>query len=740
MLKKSAAVILTVVMFLSLLCASPAASAETEPEANPVVIDRTYLTAGDSLRVQHPENTGLTVCVGEQEFAGEDFVLTSDYYEQWITVKAYDGDTLVGEDSVYFSKLPVLYINTDDGEPITSKEEYKSGDLYIQNNTAVGSAVYDGALSIKGRGNSTWNWAKKPYRIKLDKKTDLFGMGKNKNWVLLANYLDESLLRNTTAFRLSEELGLVTMSTVWTDVVLNGEYAGNYQLCEQIRVDAGRIEVFDWEEEAKSLASAVSKAEKKKGNAIDKDALEDCLTQNMAWITGTEFTFGGKTYTVSDYYDVADDLSGGYLFELSNEYDEFSKFQTKSGLKVMVKSPEYLASNSDMLQYVRQVWQQFEDAYRAGNGYVQTVDGDSHYSQFADLDSMVAYWLMLEIMGNNDAYYKSRYAYQDVGGLIKFGPAWDFDWGCGSLTVGTSATGWKLTHKDSPQNFFKDLVDDPLFIVKATEMYRDVRPFLEDLIRSDGVITNDIEYLRESGLADQARWDRKDNWPNAARGFLNDANKFLTYLRSRVKWLDQQFATEDALLGSLYTELSAAPYTRDSDKLAISLLNAADDTALSAPADGCVGIGRGAAVRIAVNAGNTASIDVYVNGLYAETISASGEPFVMIGSDLLYEQAGSKNVISLIGRSASGETTCRNFASVIREEVAKVMLGDADGNGDITIIDATMIQRWLAGLDVPQFSYDGANLSGEGVSILDATAIQRYLASFAVEFPIGDEI
>ena len=35
-----------------------------------------------------------------------------------------------------------------------------------------------------------------------------FGMGKNKNWVLLANYLDESLLRNTTAFRISDELGL----------------------------------------------------------------------------------------------------------------------------------------------------------------------------------------------------------------------------------------------------------------------------------------------------------------------------------------------------------------------------------------------------------------------------------------------------------------------------------------------------------------------------------------------------
>ena len=120
----------------------------------------------------------------------------------------------------YESKLPVVYITTEGGVKITSKEDYVNATMKIQgNDTYTDSEIlYDGEIEIRGRGNSTWNMPKKPYKIKLDKKSNIFDMGKHKHWVLLANYSDASLMRNTLAYNLSGSLGMPQMETVWVDV------------------------------------------------------------------------------------------------------------------------------------------------------------------------------------------------------------------------------------------------------------------------------------------------------------------------------------------------------------------------------------------------------------------------------------------------------------------------------------------------------------------------------------------
>ena len=737
-MKKAISLFLALILLFGAFSVIPAVSAaQTDGELH---IDRAYLSVGQALSVSCPEGVTLRYFVGEDEVDAAGFVLKPEYDENWITVRAYDGEELKAEDKVWFSKLPVLYINTDDGEPITSKEEYKTGGMFIQNNTAVSAPMYDGVVKIKGRGNSTWNWDKKPYRIKLDKKTDLFGMGKNKNWVLLSNYLDESFMRNDTAFRISDELGLTTMHSVWTDLVLNGEYVGNYQLCEQIRIDENRVNIFDWEGEAEDLASAVNKAEKKKGNILDKDALEDQLKSDLSWVTSGSFVFDGVTYTVADYYDAEDDLSGGYLFELSFEYDEVTKFMTKDQLYIMLKSPEYLNTNAEMLQYVKTYWQDFENAYRADDGYADTAQGKKHYTELCDLDSMVGYWLVMEIMGNDDAFRKSRFAYKDQGELLKFGPVWDFDWGCGSLKTGTNATGWKVSASPHKQAFFKEFTDDPVFLAKATEKYWQIRPFLQTLVESGGILDTNREYLSESGLADHVRWNRKDTWMSA-RGFEKDFTVFKTYMTNRIKWLDQQFATDDALLKSAYTEYSAAPYTR-SQNLSLSVLNAGDDTVTQhAPADGAVRLSRNAVLSVSSDDDTTASVKIYVNGIFEEELPlVGGEAQTVIPNESLLTD-GSKNVISLVGKDSAGKTTERNFATVILHEPEdKALLGDADKDGEVGVIDATVIQRYLNDMPVKSFDYDPANVTGEGLDIIDATLIQRYEALMDISYPIAEEM
>ena len=99
---------------------------------------------------------------------------------------------------------------------------------------------------IRGRGNSTWMDNKKPYKVKLNEKQDLFGFGENAHWVLLANRFDNSLVRNRMTYWLGRELGMeFTPECVPVEVVMNGEFYGSYLLCEQIRVGKGRVEIDD---------------------------------------------------------------------------------------------------------------------------------------------------------------------------------------------------------------------------------------------------------------------------------------------------------------------------------------------------------------------------------------------------------------------------------------------------------------------------------------------------------------
>lgn len=84
----------------------------------------------------------------------------------------------------YESSLPVVYIDTENHAPIVSKDYYLNGTIEMQGNDRFNSdttTLYTGALEIKGRGNSTWGMPKKPYKLKLDKKTDIFGYGKSKH-------------------------------------------------------------------------------------------------------------------------------------------------------------------------------------------------------------------------------------------------------------------------------------------------------------------------------------------------------------------------------------------------------------------------------------------------------------------------------------------------------------------------------------------------------------------------------
>ena len=101
-----------------------------------------------------------------------------------------------------------------------------------------------GTIRMRGRGNWTWNQEKKPYQLTFEKPTDLLGMGKAKRWILLANVMDASLLRNQLFYELAADMKMpYSVDIEPVDLFLNGDYMGSYSLCEKVEVGDNRVDI-----------------------------------------------------------------------------------------------------------------------------------------------------------------------------------------------------------------------------------------------------------------------------------------------------------------------------------------------------------------------------------------------------------------------------------------------------------------------------------------------------------------
>jgi hypothetical protein len=140
------------------------------------------------------------------------------------------------------NSVPHIYIDTENHSPVDSKENYLNAYISINGNQTYDD--YKGNAKIRGRGNSTWTYPKKPYRIKLDTKASLFGLSAERDWVLLANYLDGTHLLNAVAMKMGHLLNMpYTNNIIPVEVTLNGEYQGCYMFTEQIEVESNRVNV-----------------------------------------------------------------------------------------------------------------------------------------------------------------------------------------------------------------------------------------------------------------------------------------------------------------------------------------------------------------------------------------------------------------------------------------------------------------------------------------------------------------
>ncbi len=393
--------------------------------------------------------------------------------------------------------LPVVVIDTENAAEIASKEEYVNATMSI---TSDGETIYEGTLEIKGRGNSTWAYPKKPYRLKLSKKADLFGMGFNKHWVLLANYRDRALSRTQLAVDLAEHMGVANAGGLFVNVILNGKNVGVYTLCEHIRVGKDRVDIQDWEDEVEDETDLSS-------------------------------------ITAANGYDI----TGGFLIELNGYYDEISKFTTTNGVPLTVKSPEYLNTSDDLFNYCASYIQDFEDAVYAP--LFVNAKGQ-HYSELFDVDDLVKYWVLNEFLGNLDSgRWSSTYMYKDIGGdKFHMGPIWDYD---------SSIGNYHGHHTDCPPDkwiagkqgkWYTQLYRDWSFVQKLYDCYWANREYLgnmENLVKDYYVATY------EEAQIDHQVW-------NIPTSYRYEADLIIDWLRARLEFFDTQFAT----VGTAYQSLN----------------------------------------------------------------------------------------------------------------------------------------------------------------------------------------
>ena len=664
-MKRLGAALLAFVMLLGLLTGATASAVEAEGFS--AAFAGNYAKVGQPITLEVQGAAGTVTYSwtvdGKAVGTGASYTPTEADLMKWIGVTVKSGaDTAQLE--MFFSELPVVYINTENGAPIVSKEDYIDAELIVQGNETYNSKttkLYSGATEIRGRGNSTWGQPKKPYRLKLDKKTDLLGMGKSKHWVLLANYLDESLQRNTLAYNLSGAMGMEQMETVFVDVVLNGDFVGNYQLCENIRVDPTRVDIFDWEGFAEDAAAVIADTEGLSKD--DADDLEKYMAEkSMAWITSGTVSFNGSTYTVADYPEIeVPGITGGYLLELDEYYDEVSKFKTINGQPIMFKNPEFVGTNPDMMDYVREYVQAFEDAVRS-DSYTAQYEGETlHYSELFDFDALVDYWLINEIFFNEELNKKSTYMYKDIDGLMFMGPIWDMDWSSGGEGQTYHTEQWATRYYSTnaqANSWYKFLIQDPYFIIKAQERYWEIRNDQVEAMLAE--LDSNYELLKTSARANGQRW-----------GYGSDYKKYVDNLRNwftdHLTWMDTQMAAQDTLRDSLGYHASS--------RLALSLTDAGGkalqkDTAGVAPADAIAAAGQSLKLHIQGGSDTNGVAALYVNGRrISETATqANSTTVVDVPAEALTAPVGEKNVLEVQIEKADGTINASRYVTVTATE------------------------------------------------------------------------
>ena len=217
-----------------------------------------------------------------------------------------------GDDSRLYqlTNLPTVVVNIAGGEEVIEKEKNLISNVYMISEDGTNLLATSGT-EIRGRGNASWDFPKKPYRLKFDEKQSPLGAPASaKKWTLLSNYGDKTLMRNMLAFEVSRRVGLsYTPFYHPVDLIVNGEYRGCYQLCDQVEAAKGRVDAKDGylvEIDAYAYSEDVWFSSNRGTPVTIKHPDEDEITQEQRKFINDYFNQMEAAVFASDYTDPAE--------------------------------------------------------------------------------------------------------------------------------------------------------------------------------------------------------------------------------------------------------------------------------------------------------------------------------------------------------------------------------------------------------------------------------------------------
>lgn len=438
------------------------------------------------------------------------------------------------------SEIPALFLEVD-GKQLSRINSSKKN--VITEGRAVyeeadGAVSYDGALAqLKCRGNNTFLYAKKPYQMKLAKKVSLSGMGKGKTWVLLANWVDVSFLRNQIVLDLSREVGLrCAVSCVQADVWINGVYNGLYLVTEKIQIGRDRINITNLEKATEKVNPELFNAGK----------MQSETTTGLAKL---------RSYpSVAD----PDDITGGYIFTVE-KYARFrdylvTGFKTKKGLSVHIKEPTY--PSRGQAEYLGDRISEMQQAALAPDG-TNPKTGKS-YEAYLDTDSFARKMLIEDFSKNFDLAGGSQYFYKDsdrVDPLVYAGPSWDYDLSFGNMRDRGEAPGtpYVTVYRNNANLYWLLYRHDTFRNMTGLIWQRDFRPAVEVLLgireaKEGGIIRSLDEYrerISASARMNTKRWGVSDRATKKEAGVsFEHAVEFLReWITERAAWMNGNYTT-----------------------------------------------------------------------------------------------------------------------------------------------------------------------------------------------------
>lgn len=408
-------------------------------------------------------------------------------------------------------KLPVFRINTQNSAQILDKKNYIPCTVVIEDPDGAywDTPRFEKTITedgIRGRGNSTWDMPKKPYKIKFDEKVSIFGLGEDKEWVLLANYADKTLLRNVVAMKLSEIVGMEwTPVMLPVEVYLNNEYIGCYTFSEHKKVSKYRVNLD---------------------------------------IVGESDNSG-------------DAVTGDYYMEIEQNMDETTCFRTSiCGIPMMFSDPE--EPTAAQYDYITRYFLDAETALM-GENFKDAANG---WQKYIDIESFAKAYIVNELTKNIDGNMrKSSFITKEKGKKLEMYHLWDYDLtlgNCNYLDDEFGATdgpeGWFIkdfscnywTHGFDHTNWYTRLTDDPAFCAKVKEIWTSNYSELKNI---PAFIDQMAKIMNDAQKRNFEKWNILNTsvWPNVVvKGtYAGEVEYLKDYYTRRFNWLDPRFKVSE---------------------------------------------------------------------------------------------------------------------------------------------------------------------------------------------------